>query len=94
MATEIDTGVGLISASESPNGSAIPCLGSCQVQGAIASAASIALLVNAIAYCENGITLMSTSASVRPAVCEDLSDLVGGDRARPIGGDGLALELL
>jgi len=68
MATAIVNGHGLTRSSGSLKLTAKPLSMNCEVNGGMTIAASIALLVKAMAIWLNGRTLMSTSAMVSPSV--------------------------
>src|SRR5262245_32920147 len=93
MLTAMVRGYGLTTSSGSLKFTACPPSSNCAVKGGMVIAASIALLLNATAYCVNGITLMSTSLMVSPVALQQLADFIGRHRALAVGGDGLAPEL-
>src|SRR5215470_10634041 len=92
MLTAMVSGFGLTMSSGSLKFTACPPSSNCAVKGGIVMAASIALLLNATAYCVNGMTLMSTSLMVSPSDSRSLPTSYV-DTALAVGGDGLALEL-
>ena len=95
MMTAIVIGRGSTSWSTSANGTAMLLLArTAQTNGGITIAASIALLVNAIAHLGERQDLDLDVVDGQPDALQDLADLVGGDRARAVAGDHLALELL